>query len=169
MIKKEIYPKTKRLSCTGDKVYITEKLDGSNMCIFKKNGTLYVAQRKNIFSIDELEEVKGILYKGLYEWLNTNKEILNDIHESSVICGEWLGMGCLKYTIDKFDKRIYMFAKANIDDNFSLYNLVYEHNLFKFAFDSQEIPNFIGIVPEVAEINFLPTKEDLDKIPLIVE
>jgi hypothetical protein len=26
MIKKEIYPKTKRVSCAGDKVYITEKL-----------------------------------------------------------------------------------------------------------------------------------------------
>lgn len=28
MIKKEIYPKTKRVSCLGDKVYVTEKLGG---------------------------------------------------------------------------------------------------------------------------------------------
>ena len=35
MIKKEIYPKTKRVSCSGEKVEITEKLDGSNLCIFK--------------------------------------------------------------------------------------------------------------------------------------
>ena len=28
MIKKEIYPKTKRVSCKGDKVYLTEKIDG---------------------------------------------------------------------------------------------------------------------------------------------
>ena len=52
MIKKEIYPKTKRVSCKGDKVYITEKLDGSNLVIFKKNEELYIAQRKNIFKIE---------------------------------------------------------------------------------------------------------------------
>ena len=31
MIKKEIYPKTKRVSCSGEKVEITEKIDGSNL------------------------------------------------------------------------------------------------------------------------------------------
>ena len=40
----------------GDKVHITEKLDGSNMCIFKKNDLLYIAQRKNIICEDEFEE-----------------------------------------------------------------------------------------------------------------
>lgn len=34
MIKKEIYPKTKRVSCKGDKVYLTEKIDGSNLVFF---------------------------------------------------------------------------------------------------------------------------------------
>ena len=165
MIKKEIYPKTKRVSCKGDKVYITEKLDGSNLVIFKKDDELYVAQRKNIFKISELEEVKGILYKGLYQWLVDNKDVLiNELHDNSAICGEWLGMGCLKYTIDEFDKRWYMFAKANIDDEFNLYNLNYDHSLFIYPFVSQEIPNFIGIVPEVVELNILPIKEHLDSI-----
>lgn len=165
MIKKEIYPKTKRVSCKGDKVYITEKLDGSNLVIFKKDDELYIAQRKNIFKINELEEVKGILYKGLYQWLVDNKDVLiNELHDNSAICGEWLGMGCLKYTIDEFDKRWYMFAKANIDNEFNLYNLNYDHNLFIYPFISQEIPNFIGIVPEVVELNVLPTKEHLDSI-----
>lgn len=165
MIKKEIYPKTKRVSCKGDKVYITEKLDGSNLVIFKKDDELYVAQRKNVFKISELEEVKGILYKGLYQWLVDNKDVLiNELHNNSAICGEWLGMGCLKYTIDEFDKRWYMFAKANIDDEFNLYNLNYDHSLFIYPFISQEIPNFIGIVPEVVELNVLPTKEHLDSI-----
>lgn len=165
MIKKEIYPKTKRVSCKGDKVYITEKLDGSNLVIFKKDDELYIAQRKNIFKINELEEVKGILYKGLYQWLVDNKDVLiNELHDNSAICGEWLGMGCLKYTIDEFDKRWYMFAKANIDNEFNLYNLNYDHNLFIYPFISQEIPNFIGMVPEVAELNVLPTKEHLDSI-----
>ena len=52
MIKKEIYPKTKRASCMGDKVELTEKLDGSNLVIFKKNDELYIAQRNNIFKIN---------------------------------------------------------------------------------------------------------------------
>lgn len=165
MIKKEIYPKTKRVSCIGDKIYITEKLDGSNLVFFKKNEKLYIAQRNNIICIDEIEEQKGILYKGLYQWLLDNKDVLiNELHNNSAICGEWLGMGCLKYNVDEFDKRWYMFAKANIDDEFNLYNLIYEHNLFIYPFISQEIPKFIGIVPEVIELNVLPTKEHLDSI-----
>ncbi len=166
MIKgKEIYPKTKRVSCIGDKVYLTEKLDGSNLVFFKKNDELYIAQRKNIFKISELEEVKDILYKGLYQWLLDNKEVLqNELYNDSAICGEWLGMGNLKYNIDEFDKRWYMFAKANIDDDYNLYNLIYDHKLFIYPFASQTIPSFIGIVPEVAELNVLPNKEYLDSI-----
>ena len=164
MIKKEIYPKTKRVSCVGDKIYITEKLDGSNLVFFKKNDEIYFAQRNNIFKINEMEENKDKLYKGLYQWLNDNKVILNDLHEGSAICGEWIGMGCLKYTIDEFDKRWYMFAKANIDDNFNLYNLIYDHELFIYPFQSQNIPKCIGIVPEVTEISVLPNKEYLDSI-----
>lgn len=166
MIKgKEIYPKTKRVSCTGDKVYLTEKLDGSNLVFFNKEEELYIAQRKTIFKLSELEKAKDVLYKGLYQWLLDNGNILeNELHNNSAICGEWLGMGCLKYSIDEFDKRWYMFAKANIDNEYNLYNLIYDHSLFIYPFVSQEIPNFIGIVPEVAELNVLPTKEYLDSI-----
>jgi len=149
MIKKEIYPKTKRLSCEGDKIYITEKLDGSNLCIFKKDGKLYFAQRNNIFEFNELEENKDKLYKGLFQWLQDNKNVFEDLHENSVVCGEWLGMGKIKYSVDEFDKRFYMFAKANVDEDFNLYNLIYDHKLFIYPFQSQVIPNCIGIVPEV--------------------
>lgn len=165
MIKKEIYPKTPRLKINGDRVYVTEKLDGSNIVFFKKNDVLYIAQRKNIFAIDELEEVKGVLYKGLYQWLLDNKNVLQkELYEGSAICGEWLGMGQLKYTIDEFDKKWYMFAKARVDDDFNLSDFNYNHENFKYPFASQEIPKFIGIVPEVAELNVLPTKEHLDSI-----
>lgn len=166
MIKgKEIYPKTKRVSCIGDKVYLTEKLDGSNLVFFKKDEELHIAQRNTIFRLSELEEAKDVLYKGLYQWLIENGKMLeNELHNNSAICGEWLGMGCLKYSVDEFDKRWYMFAKANIDDDLNLYNLIYDHSLFMYPFISQEMPNFIGVVPEVVELNVLPTKEHLDSI-----
>lgn len=165
MIKKEIYPKTKRVSCLGDKVYVTEKLDGSNLVFFKKNDELYFAQRKTIININELKEVKDKLYKGLYQWLLDNKDYLQEqLINDSAICGEWLGMGKLKYDVGEFDKRWYMFAKANIDDEYNLYNLIYDHELFKYPFANQEIPNFIGIVPEITELMVLPTKEFLDSI-----
>lgn len=164
MIKKEIYPKTKRINCNGEKIEITEKLDGSNLVIFKSCDHLYIAQRNNIIEMSELEENKGILYKGLYEWLNNYKyELLEELHEDSAICGEWLGMGQIKYTIDKFDKRFYMFAKANFNlATCELYNINYTHELFVYPFKSQVIPPYIGIVPVVAQISYLPNKEKLD-------
>ena len=165
MIKKEMYPKTKRMKIDGDLVQITEKLDGSNLVIFKKNDELYFGQRKNIFSLAELEEVKTICYKGLYQWAKDYGNILKDkLNEGSAICCEWLGMGTLKYTIDEFDKRLYMFAKANIDDDFNLYNLIYDHELFIYPFIDTIIPPFIGVVPVVANIKVLPNKKYLDSL-----
>lgn len=165
MIKKEIYPKTKRILIDGFKIQLTEKLDGSNLVIFKKEDFLYIAQRKNIFVFEEIEDVKDILYKGLYEWLKSNGEYLKThLVNNSCLCGEWLGMGQIKYTIDEFDKRFYMFAKANVDEDFNLYNIMYDHNLFVYPFDNQEIPNFIGEVPIICEIEYIPNKNALDKI-----
>lgn len=164
MIKKEIYPKTKRVSVMGDKIVITEKLDGSNLVIFKKDDELYIAQRNNIFKFSELEEMKDKLYKGLYQWLLDNKEYLYNLNNHSAICGEWIGMGQIKYPVDEFYKRYYMFAKANIDDEFNLYNLIYEHELFMYPFESLQIPSCIGVVPVVTILSILPNKEYLDSI-----
>lgn len=161
----EIYPKTPRVPVGGDKIYLTEKLDGSNLVFFKKEGQLYIAQRKNIFTLSELEEVKDIVYKGLYQWLKDYGSVLQEnLYEGSAICGEWLGMGTLKYTVDEFDKRWYMFAKANVNEDFTLRNFMYDHSLFIYPFNDQIIPAFIGVVPEVAELNVLPNKSHLDKI-----
>ena len=166
VIQKEIYPKTKRVSCTGERVEITEKLDGSNLCIFKKDNVLFIAQRAIIMSIDKIEEQKGRLYKGLYQWLIDNRESLEKIRNNSVVCGEWLGMGKIKYNhgSGEFDKRFYMFGKANIDDNFNLFNLFYYHDLFIYPFIDCEIPECIGVVPVVAHLDLLPSKEELDNI-----
>lgn len=164
MIKKEIYPKTKRLPVNGELIQITEKLDGSNLVIFKASeGILGFAQRNNIFLINEIEQNKDKLYKGLYQWIQDHKEELqNEIYEGSAICGEWLGMGKLKYSVDEFDKRFYMFAKARITDDFNLTNIMYNHSLFIYPFNSQKIPNFIGIVPVVGNIPYLPDKQSMD-------
>lgn len=165
MIKKEIYPKTKRLPVNGELIQITEKLDGSNLVIFKKDEKLYFAQRNNIFEFSELNEddINGRLYKGLYQWLLDNQEILqNELYDGSAICGEWLGMGKLKYSVDEFDKRFYMFAKARITDDFNLTNIMYNHSLFIYPFNSQKMPNFIGIVPVVGNIPYLPDKQSMD-------
>lgn len=162
MIKKEIYPKTKRVSCTGEKIEITEKLDGSNLCIFKKEDKLYIAQRKTILAFDEIEENKEVLYKGLYQWIKDNTEKLMTLRNNAVICGEWLGMGRLTYTKDEFDKRFYMFGKANIDDEFNLYNIYYNHDLFIYPFEDLQIPTCIGVVPVAYELEYVPDKDKLD-------
>lgn len=71
-------------------------------------------------------------------------------------------MGKLKYPVDEFDKRFYMFAKANIDDEFKLYNIQYNHEHFIYPFEDLEIPKCIGIVPVAYEVPYIPDKENLD-------
>lgn len=73
MINKQIYPKTKRISLSNT-IYVTEKIDGSNLGLFNLNDKLYIAQRGLVFSIDEIEEIKDKMYKGLYAWLKENAE-----------------------------------------------------------------------------------------------
>lgn len=165
MKKIELYPKTQRISVDGEKIQITEKLDGSNLIIFKLNDEIYFAQRSTIFKFEELEENKQMLYKGLLGWANDHIEVLKEqLYEGTCLCGEWLGMGNIKYTIDEFDKRFYMFAKARIDEEYNLTNLNYNHELFIYPFNNQTIPEFIGIVPVVANIVYLPNKKDLDRM-----
>lgn len=77
MIKKTLYPKTKRVKFKN-RVTITEKLDGSNIGFFKVNGELTIAQRNNIFSLNELDENKQMLYGGLNGWLQENGEDLKN-------------------------------------------------------------------------------------------
>lgn len=164
MLNRTIYPKTKRIKSSENLVEITEKLDGSNLCIFKVNNGLQIAQRNKIFGFDELEKYKNQLYPGLHEWLEDNHAALDTLVNNAVVCGEWLGMGRIKYPIDEFDKKFYMFAKANIDYDLSIFNLRYHHDLFKYPFDNLEIPDCIGLVPTVATLEFVPTKDGLDNL-----
>lgn len=164
MIKKGIYPKTTRLSLTP-MVTITEKLDGSNLGFFKLANDLYIAQRSTVYSLSEIEEQKDIMYKGLYGWLQENGEYLRDnIYEGSVIFGEWIGMGKIKYG-ETLDKRFYMFAKARIDDTHEVTKLQYSHDGFPFVFGNK-MPDFIGVVPvvEVAKTYSAMTVEYLNSL-----
>lgn len=150
MISKEVYGKTKRIKNTGESFTYTEKLDGANLVFFKKDGKLHICQRKYIFTLDEMDKMKGKFYRGLEGWLNDyGQQLEADLHEGSVICGEWLGMGAIKYSDSEFDKRWYMFAKANIDDNYNLYNIMYNHDLFIYCFDTEGFPSYLGVVPVI--------------------
>lgn len=156
MIKKTLYPKTKRVKLKNE-VVITEKLDGSNIGFFKVNGELLIAQRNNIFTIEEVD--KNMAYRGLIAWLQEHGEDLqNKLMEGSGFFGEWIGMGKLKYP--DLDKRVYMFAKANYDKG-EIKNLYYDHELFKYPFVEQEIPDYIGVVPVVETRETYP---DLDTL-----
>lgn len=159
MIKKTLYPKTKRVQYKNRAV-ITEKLDGSNIGFFKVNGELVIAQRNNVFLIDELEENKGMLYKGLLGWIEEHGQDLKErLIEGSGFFGEWIGMGKLKYP--DLDKKVYMFAKANYQKG-EIKNLYYDHELFKYPFENQEFPDYIGIVPVIEERESFPDIEILN-------
>lgn len=163
MIKKTLYPKTKRVQFKN-RVVITEKLDGSNIGFFKVNGELIIAQRNNIFLRNELEENKQMLYRGLKGWIEEyGEDLANRLMEGSGFFGEWIGMGKIKYP--DLDKKVYMFAKANYDKG-EIKNLYYKHELFKYPFVNQEFPEYIGIVPVVQEINDNP---DIEKLNCLYE
>ena len=54
-----------------------------------------------------------------------------------------------------------MFAKANYQ-NGEIKNLYYDHELFMYPFENQEIPSYVGIVPIVEETEKYPDIETLD-------
>ncbi len=170
MIKKTFYPKTKRVT-SKKKVFITEKLDGSNLAFFKHKEELYVASRNYIFTLDEIinssdkDEINGFLYKGLKSWLQENGTTLEEsLQPNAVICGEWIGQGKIKYGNSDISSKFYMFAKANIDEDMKIKNIKYSQELFIYPFIEQKIPSYINIVPLVFEGNINVTIEFLDKL-----
>lgn len=162
MLKKTMYPKTSRIGNKMGDILITEKLDGSNLSIFKLNGELYIGQRNYIFRLDEIDEQKEMLYQGLHDWLKENGEFLEkELHEKAVIIGEWIGMGRIAYT---WENKFFMFAKANVNEDFTLHKINYIHEYFMYPFVNREIPSFISIVPLVKELNVYPTIAELDSL-----
>lgn len=163
-LKTTLYPKTKRVGSLSTNIVITEKLDGSNLGLFKIDNELLIAQRNWLFTLSQLNDHKGDLYKGLFDWLANHGERLKDsLHDRSGVFGEWLGMGCIKYQDTELDNKFYMFAKANIlPDLLTVEKLNYDHSLFIYPFVEQEIPEYIKTVPIVRETTSSPTVEELD-------
>lgn len=168
MIKHTLYPKTTRVKDSAV-VTVTEKIDGSNLTFFKQFDKLFIAQRNWIYSLEEslngkLE--KGTEYKGLKGWLAEHgKHLESMMHDKVAICGEWLGMGKIKYG-DRFDVRFLQFAKANVELSEiglpRLGRLIYKDDLFKYSFINATMPDYIDIVPTAFHLEFYPKTEDLD-------
>ena len=169
MLKKTIYPKTTRLGKDTSGVLITEKLDGANLSFLKRHDDdeLYIAQRNIIFTLEELlsddKVIEQKLYKNLKPWLSEHGEDLKErLNNGSAICGEWLGMGGKINYKERLDKLFYMYAKANVKEDFGLYNIYYDHTLFNYPFVDQEFPTYIGRVPAIEALSEFPTVEKMD-------
>lgn len=152
ILKQTLYPKTTRFG-NSKKIVITEKLDGSNLGLFRLNDSLIVAQRNNVFHYNpETKETnlnKNNSYKGLIGWLDENgRALYENLHNFSGVFGEWIGMGKIKYG-DSLDKKFYIFAKANINEDFTIKNLYYDLELFVYPFLNMEIYSSMGVVPRV--------------------
>ena len=150
MLQKKLYPKTERVS--ENKFIITEKLDWSNLWIFKLGWKIFIAQRNNCYYYDD-QAARNIAYKWLIWRIEENKDKI-DLHEWSWVFGEWIWMWQLKYW-NAFDKRFYIFAKANIDDSLENLRIIYKNELFMYPFISQTIPSCMWVVPIVDNVNTL--------------
>ena len=145
-MEKTLYPKTTRI--WNDKIKITEKLDGSCLWIFKLNWELIIAQRNHIFKQSELTSTNS--YKGLIGWLDSFAETI-DLNEGSWVFWEWIGMGQIWYW-EVLDKKFYIFAKANINEEMEVRNINYKQELFIYPFIEQKIPDCIWVVPFIEEV-----------------
>lgn len=167
-LKTSLYPKTKRHGGTKNNDFmITEKLDGSNLSLFKFGNELYIAQRNNIFKWKGEETDSKPLYKGLHGWLIENADnLLEELHETSCIVGEWIGMGRINYQ-DHLKHRFYMFAKANVqyeDGRFVMNRIHYDHDLFIYPFKERKIPEFMDVVRDVERFDYVPSVKQLDEL-----
>lgn len=169
MLKKTVYPKTTRLGKDTSGVLITEKLDGANLSFLKRHDDdeLYIAQRNIIFTLEEVlsddKDIEQKLYKNLKPWLTEHGEELKErLNNGSAICGEWLGMGGKINYKERLAKLFYMYAKANVKEDFGLYNIYYDHTLFNYPFVVREFPTYIGRVPLVERFSEFPTVEKMD-------
>lgn len=169
MLKKTLYDKTARFDPSKHcRWQITEKLDGSNLTLYKWDGALYVGQRNRIFTLEEVLTSKVSIYKGLREWLEKNSEDLAEkLRDGAALCGEWIGQGTIKYPQEKVPNGFYMFAYAKIDmqdDGPHLRSISYRHEGFPYAFENGVLPEYISKVPLVELFMLPPVLASLDQL-----
>lgn len=175
-----LYPKTRRVGSQLGGYTVTEKLDGSNLGIGKIEGKLFIAQRNRTYLVEDIHEpeVRQLILGGLHPWIEEHLDYLTEhLNEGSIMFGEWIKMGRIKYGENlPGNHKYYMFAKANLagsnhkdkprdlSDVTGIKNLYYDDELFKYVFDNQEIPDFIGEVPTIMHYLNDPTIEELDRL-----
>lgn len=168
MIQKMLYPKTIRINDEKQKVILTEKLDGSNVGFFRIEDELIISTRSQIYTLSEFSNMivpKDSTSKPLSVWLSIFGEKLKwSLHKNSGFFGEFLTKRKIKYPEDRFPNKVYMYAKANLDDELNISNIFYDHSLFKFPFIEEEIPRFISTVPTVKTLDHYPKIAELDSI-----
>lgn len=170
MKSKTLYPKTRRVKVGPNSIEITEKLDGSNLCLFRKGYELIIAQRNNVYTLSELERDRSLCtYKGLYGWLMEHGDtIAESLYDGSGVCGEWIGTGKIGYGKSDISNRYYIYAKARLEgdsiEDYKLNNIFYSHNLIPYAFLERNIPSCIKLVPIISKVLIKPTKETLDML-----
>lgn len=109
-----------------------------------------------------LKKIKINYILDCYGWINEHGQDLKErLYEGSGFFGEWIGMGKLKYP--ELNKKLYMFAKANFENN-EVKNIYYDIELFKFPFVNQEFPDYLDIVPIVDIRNEYPEINTLNKL-----
>lgn len=156
--KKTLYPKTQRFNDNLPYWQITEKLDGSNLTLFKYGGELWVGTRNYVFCWNDVESKNDVGYDGLYGWLEQHADdIKNLLEENEAICGEWIGMGRIKYK-DTLKHRFYMFGYGEvfIDVEQNVFKLI---KLNRNAWDLKvwvndaNVDNYMDAVPCVTYIS----------------
>ena len=168
MVKVKLYPPTKRIG--GTSIYqITEKIDGENIGFYKWQGKLYIAQRNNIFTLDEILAEKNAMYKGLNEFIiEHGKDLEERLYDGSAVFGEWLGDTSHGYPKGTYDKLVYLFCKTRVLNQYEVdKNMNHEHEHIRYAFSGRtglepEIPPYVGVVPLVKKQDFEPSVEHLN-------
>lgn len=174
-LKLQLYEKTKRIDDHTFEWLVTEKLDGSNLTLFRDGACIVVALRNYLYwwqdDSDLTANDKGRFYPGLLDWLHVHRDKLWEVLWSDVaVCGEWLGQGHLKYpeSFARFNifavASVYLSLDSESDLHVSLANYNYDPLTFGYGFRDGKIPDYIGSVPVVARTSKPPSVAELDAL-----
>ena len=94
----------KNISIYEGNLFISEKIDGANCCIYLKDNNINLASRSGIV-IDENNPDVDKRFLPLYETINKNKDLLLSffqMYPNAYVYGEWL----VKHTVEYNDNRL---------------------------------------------------------------